>query len=514
MKKTLSLLLALLMLLSSSIALAQDYTLDRKLQLQLLNGSGLKAKAQLSVTPELQMTALDAATNNLLAALLPNAELELNYIRSTSANRGQEDLNLLLKRGGAQVASLHYGTDGILEILGSSLLGGQSLVSLRGDGRILGLFSGKALSTWPGLERAIFAVQNSDNVWRAKAETLLKPYLDRLSLWLQPYTKISTEKDAGGKQITVNTVTIPASAFKTQMKQMLAELYRDTEMMNHLRQLLSASEVVAYLQPTMLPGIQAAIDQLKLTGDITVSRRYDQAGSLIKDELDLPMAGAQGLERVRYSFAADQAGVEKGLIELIQESSAGAMSTGWSLSFEGGRPSDAQEGEETLSYTGTLTISPKVDEKSFTVEGEAKPLKVFDYNFYRNTGKEAYDEASKISTQEHELTLLLKPRDIEGLGDQRISMTAKLSSALGDGKATHATGKLVWQDMSTQSAITADYSGSSAAPWVIPTVNTAGAVRLDAMTQEQLNAQKTRVQVALTTAIAGLAQALLVPKTP
>lgn len=513
MKKTMSLLLALLMLLAGSLALAQDYTLDRKLQLQLLNGSGLKAKAVLSATPGLQMTALDAATNGILGGLLPGAELELSYIRSTSANRGQEDLNLLLKRGGVQAATVRYGTDGILESLQSSLLGGQSLVSLRGDGRIMSLFSGKALGAWPGLERAYFAVQNSDNVWRAKAETLLKPYLDKMSLWLQPYTKIGTDQSSG-KQVTVNTVTIPASALKAQLKQMLADLYRDTEMMNHLRQQLSASEVVAYLQPTMLPGIQAAIDQLALSGDITVSRRYDQSGQLILDEMNLPMGGAQGLERFRYRYELGADGQGKGLIELIQGSAAGAANTGMSLSFMGGRPSDAAEGEETLSYTGTLTLNPKADGKSFTVEGAAKAARVFDYNFYRNSGKESFDEATKVSTQEHEITLLLKPKGIAGLGDQSINLTAKLNSGLGDGKATHFTGKLVWQDMSTQSTIAADLSGSSVAPWVIPSVNTAGAIRLDGMTQQQLDAQKTQVQLALAAAIAGLAQGLMTPKAP
>ena len=68
--------------------------------------------------------------------------------------------------------------------------------------------------------------------------------------------------------------------------------------------------------------------------------------------------------------------------------------------------------------------------------------------------------------------------------------------------------------MSTQSTIAADLSGSSVAPWVIPSVNTAGAIRLDGMTQQQLDAQKTQVQLALAAAIAGLAQGLMTPKAP
>ena len=81
MKKLVALLLCALILLCSVSALARDYTLERKLQLQLLNGSGLRATAVLSLTPDFNMTALDPAAGAALRALLPGAVLDLSYIR-------------------------------------------------------------------------------------------------------------------------------------------------------------------------------------------------------------------------------------------------------------------------------------------------------------------------------------------------------------------------------------------------------------------------------------------------
>lgn len=515
MKKLTALLLAALMLLSSFAALAQEYSLDRKLQLQLLNGSGLKATAALSVTPDLRMTALDAATNTALAALLPNATLELNYIRSTSVNKGQEDLQVILKKGGLQAAELRYGSDGVLEALSSSILGGQSLVSARGDGRLPSLFGGEPAGRWPGLQRAMLAMQFSDNAWRAKGEAALKPYLDKLSLWLQPYTKIESAQDAAGKPLTTNTITVPVAAVKAQMKQMLTDAYQDQELMGLLRAQLSTAEILAYLQPSMLPGIQAAIDQLPLTGELTVLRRYDQAGELVYDELKLPFAGAQGLESIHYLYelGADKQG-STSLVIAHTPQDAKAQGAVTELTFKGGRMADALEGDDTYSYTGSLLKQPEAAQGFTVAEGTARPGTRFDFNLYVSATQEKYDEVAKVGTQDYEITLLLKPQGIEGLADQSIKLSAQLNSAVGDGKATRFTGKLVWQDLSTQGSITADLTGSSVAPWVIPSVNTVGALRLDAMNDQQLAAQKAQVQQALAGALATLARSLLSPAAP
>lgn len=516
MKKLCALLLSILLLLSAFGVLAQDYTLDRKLQLQLLNGSGLTATAVISASPNLRMSALDAATNTMMSALLPGAVLDLSYIRSTSISKGQEDLSLNLKRNGNVVANLRYTTDGILESLQSSLLGQQSLVTLRGDGRLAAMLGGKGDTSWPGMERVLYAMHFSDNAWRAKGEAALKPYLDKLNLWLQTYTKV-TSQQAGAATLTVNSITVPAQAMKAQIKQMLSEAYQDTQLLGVLREQFSATETLAYLQPGMLPGFHQALDQLPLAGNISILRHFNSQGQLILDEWQLPMAGARGLKQLSYRYALDEK-LAEGSTQLVAEylPKGSSQSTGavHSLSLKGGRPADAQAGDETYSYTGNYSLQPEKDQ-GFKVDSQSPvPAISYDFNLYVNAAKEAYNEQTKISTRDYEVTLLLKPQGIEGLSDQSIKLTTQLSSALGDGKATRFTGQLVWQDLSTQGTITADITGSSVAPWVIPSVNTQGAIRLDSLSAQQLASQRSQLQLALSAALAQLARSLLTTTAP
>ena len=103
MKRTIASLLAALLLLSAFSAFAAEYTLDQKLHMQLRDGSGLKATVKFIMPPGSQMSALDPATNTLLGALLPAAQLDIRYIRGAGALKGQEDTTITLQIGRAHV---------------------------------------------------------------------------------------------------------------------------------------------------------------------------------------------------------------------------------------------------------------------------------------------------------------------------------------------------------------------------------------------------------------------------
>lgn len=518
MKKLIALLLCALILLSGVSALAQDYTLERKLQLQLLNGSGLKATAVMTLSPDFNMTALDPATSATLKALLPGSVLDLNYIRTTSVTKGQEELSLALKKeDGDPLASLRYATDGVLESLESSLLGPQSLVSLRSDGRMKALFTEGERESWPTLDRVLMAMQFSDNAWRARGETAMKPYLDRLNLWLQSYTKISTEKDKSGGTVTINSISIPAAQLKTELKGLLSQAYQDDELLQVLREQFSASEALAYLQPGMLPGFHQAIDQLPLSGNIQILQQFNARGEQILDEWLLPMAGARGLKTVSYKYARDDQSLE-GSTEVIctylpsaGKGDHGAVRT---LTLRGGRPADAQMGDDTYSYTGTLVTQPEQD-LNFTVDKNTPaPAETLAFNLYLNAAQEKYDDQTKTSTRDIEITLLLKPDSKRNINDQSVKLTARLTSALGDSKATRFAGQLIWQDVGNQSSLTADITGGSTAPWVIPSVNTQSALRLDSLSDAQLVNQRAQLRLNLFAAIAALTKTLTPTQAP
>ena len=68
--------------------------------------------------------------------------------------------------------------------------------------------------------------------------------------------------------------------------------------------------------------------------------------------------------------------------------------------------------------------------------------------------------------------------------------------------------------MGNQSSITADITGSSVAPWVIPSVNTQGALRLDSLSDAHLVSQRAQLRLNFFAAIAALTKTLIPTPAP
>ena len=343
MKRTIALLLSALLALSASSALGSEVmTLDEKLALQLQNGSGLIVAADFSASSDLDLSVLDEQMNTLLKALLPGSRLDIKRVQGAgSGNRGKEDMTLTLSRAGAPLADLRHTSDGVLESFTSSLFGGKSYASARGDGLLLDLLMDRG-TAWPGLERAIYAVYGADLEWRKQADAQLKAVSDKLSLWLQGYTRVSTERDAQNQLITVNTITIPMADLKARMKTLLADLYANRTLSGLLREVMTSAESAAYLEPSMLQGFSAAIDRLPVSGNVSISRRYNAAGRTLLDDMTLPMGGTRGVESLHYRMEAAGSDSDKTLLEIAMQPKAAGQSQGsfYSLSLEGGPVAD------------------------------------------------------------------------------------------------------------------------------------------------------------------------------
>lgn len=516
MKRTIALLLSAILLLSASSALASEtMTLDEKLALQLQNGSGLTAVADFTASSDLDLSILDEQTNALLKALLPGSRLELKSIWGAgSGNRGKEDMTLTLSRASVTLADLRHTSDGVLESFTSSLFGGKSYASARGDGLLLDLLMDRG-TDWPGLERAIYAVYGADLEWRKQADAQLKAVSDKLSLWLQAYTRVSTLRDTQNQLITVNTITIPMADLKARMKTLLADLYANRTLSGLLREVMTAAESAAYLEPSMLQGFSAAIDRLPVTGNVDISRRYNAAGRTLLDEMTFPMGGARGIESIHYRLEAAGADSDDMLIEVTMQPKAAGRTEGsfYSLSFTGGPVAD-DPGGLMESYTGTLLIRNEPDgSEGFTVKtGEQDDEKKYDFNFSFDQGVEQQDAQTRQYTREQEYSLLLKPQNIQGEGDQLITLNVTLSSGADTRSATRFEGTFTWQDMANETKMEAAVTGGSAAPWVIPSVAAAGAIRLDRMNDLELAGQKIQLQTDLLADVTRLGIAFLMPK--
>lgn len=519
MKKTIALLLAAMLLLSTAAVFAAEFTeLDEKLSLQLQNGSGFSAEAKINALPNVKMSALDAQGNLYLTALFSGSVLELKSIKGAGlGNRDKEDMTLTLSRGGNKIADFRHTSDSVLEAFASSLLGNNTYVSTRGDGMLFSMLFDWD-NTWPGIERAIFAMSNADLEWRKQAEAQLKIYSNKLSLWLQGYTRMVNERDEKGQTVTINEITIPMTALKTEMKLLLTDLYTNKNLMTLLGETMTPAEVAAYLEPMLLKGFQDAVDALPLSGNAVIARRYDPAGKLLLEEVNLPMGGSRGIDHIHYRLQAGELQQDEMLLEVTmlpveQDNEQGSF---YSLKLLGGDVIDAADGNDIKNYTGTLTIQREaLNDKGFQVlSEEVKDTKVFDFNLYMDHGKLVQDPQTRQFSSEHEISLVIKPIDMEDMGDQSMNLKVVLTSGASTNSATKFTGQLIWKDLMTDGEVTVDLSGGSVPPWVVPSVDAMPSVRLDRMSAQELQNLKIQLQTSLLAGIARLTSAMKLPSAP
>jgi hypothetical protein len=508
MKRTFALLLALLLVLTVLAAGAQEVTLDEKLYKQVKDGSGLKAVIRFEKTGG-SFSLLDSAANAALSALLPGSELSLRYLRGVGTIKGMEEMELILTRGGQALADLRYIKDTGLESLTSSLLAGNQYVDVRDGGALLALLTGEN-PAWPSAESLLFQISNAESTWQAAANAKLESYTVRLSLWLQSFTKTEPVRNAANELQTRITATVPASLVKAQIKQLLLDMYNDTELLSLLAQEMDGRQAAAYLQPGMLNGFFQSLDMLPLEGDLVSERLMDSQGRLLENRLSLPMGGARGIRQFTYVFTANGEGGQTALfIEYLPQKTQNTEGAVTTLLVRGG----AVANTDGFNYNGTLSLQPEKDTEGFTVDtADAAPAAgIYDFQLLYAPQPEQVDSVAGSSTRDMEFALRLTPQGENALSAQSLQLNIHLQSRLNSRSATYFTGMLTWQDLGTGATLTASIEGNTAAPWTVPTVDPAGAVRVDTLSAAELGTLGEQVRTVLQNTFAATLLGLLGP---
>lgn len=502
LKRTAFTLLLALALGLSAAAQAATYSLDYKLLKQLQDGSGLNATAAFSVIPGKAMTALDRTTNALLSSLLPQSTLDLRYIQATGRNSGKEELALTLKRAGNELGRLHYVSDGAMESLQSTLLGPDTYAAVRGDLLLGGLFN-QQTSAWPGMGRVLYALSTGDNDFNTRGNAAIQVHLSRLSAWLQPFSKVETVQNSAGKTVSRTTVILPADQTKAGVKQLLEGLYADPALLGLLREKLTPRETAAYLDPGMKAALFTAVDTLTLSGPATLQREYNADGTLAQNNILLPMGGAYGIDTLEIRYTAGPQSEMAVLVKYLPVKEKTASGRTLEVRYTGGAQT---ESPDSYQYQGEVIITP---EAGFTVGDQASGRQQYAFTLNAAAEAEVVDAANESSSRDYQITLLLRPQHNETLSEQKIQLQAQLKSRNNTRSATTFSGKLVWEDMQSGAAFTADISGNSAAPWNIPAIDLGKAIRLDTLDAAGLAALKTKLQQTLQAGVQGLVQQVI-----
>ncbi len=500
MKKLISLLLSLALLLGVTGVLAAEYTLDEKLFKQVKDGSGFKMTIKTDKTGG-SFTVLDEATNALLNTLLPGAELGLNYLSGVGTLKGKEDLHLTLQKGGQALGEARLLKDAQYEQLTSTFFGANRYVDLRDGGILMALLTGNQ-QAWPPIEGVLLKLNTAESTWQGEVKAKLEEYSLKLTVWLQGYTKTETVTTAEGQLQTKVSLSVPASQLKAQIKQLMIDAYNDPALLALLAREMDARQAAAYLQPAMANSFSQALDLLPLEGNMESVRVLDTQGQMITNQMTLPMGGVRGLSRVLYTFTANEAG---GMTDIVLEKlptvAQKTKGTVITLHFEGGETAATKE----VSYMGNISILPENAGDAFTVGDQQSVVtaKEYDFSLLFTPGAETVDQAAQTSSREFDFSLRLTPRDEEA-ATQFISLKLALNSRLNSRSATYFTGELTWTDEKTQAQVKGEIAGNTAPPWNIDDINVAGATRVDTLTQAQRVTLSEQLKTLLQNAMTGM----------
>ena len=311
MKRLLCLCLAC-MLCMLTPALASEtqqanYNTAGKLLKQLWAGSGFSGTLTLEITPNEGRLGQSITTQKPLSM-----DVDYIYVRPTATETAQHRLDLRLMDGETQQTAAHVQLkDGATavqaDIIGADwylLSGGtsarpqddtqtqapQALAGLEGQaGEVLSQTGMPTLLSYalPLLLKMQGQTQELDDVTEA--------FITRIDLWIEGYRQNAV---LGKLKDDTSTMTVqysvPPTAIKAQAKQMVLDLLSDEAALGKLRTLMGAQDAALLLNPQLQSYYFKSIDDLPLTGDMTIERTVSLKGNTLGLHIALPMYDAAG----------------------------------------------------------------------------------------------------------------------------------------------------------------------------------------------------------------------------
>ena len=469
MKRWISIILALLMILGSASALAENDTLIDKFYQQAMKESAYRGTVTFTVIGD-ETSVIPKETWDMLKTLAPKLTVTLEHTTQRNKDEGEADATFNIS--GVADAKFSFLYDEKLTGVFSEALNPNVVYTAAKDWSWTRLFTSASQEGegWPPLWQMLLNALNASESWKKRAEPLLEKYETEAAVWIQTFASVSMGMD-GGKAYSELSCKIPAREVKEEIRALLQKFYQDQELLDLLKEVATPQEAAAYLQPSAMNALLALVDGIGMEGNVEIVRRHDSSGAALLDSISFPFAQDALFTRLAFSVSPSGAGQEWRV--------TGAMKNGaeFDISIM-----------ETASgaYTGSVALLVPVTEEgvSFVVSDGRKELKPigFDYSLTWDQGEEAYSIADDKSTQTMRGSLMIRPREGTDLPMQVFTLNAELSSGSSRQSSTHLDGNVSWMDMDSGAAFTAMLSSRTVSPFDYQLVSQAeNTVRVDEM---------------------------------
>lgn len=290
MKRFLCLLLVLALALpAAALAATEDYTVAGKLLKQLWAGSGFSG----TLTIDQQNRQGESLWQKPVAV-----NVDYIYVRPTDTDPARHRADLTLMDGESALSAAHLQLkEGTLfaqaDVIGTDwyALDGADSSAAAVQETVSGLLGQTGAPQLAALAlSALGAVEETDGL-----DAVEEKYATRIDLWFEGFRQDAvlgkTEDGTGTIQVSYE---VPALAVKAQIKQMLLELLEDGESLSALSAALGQETVQRYLTPEWQSYYFQAVDDLPLSGSLTLSRTVSLKNELLSLYLSLPLYDAQG----------------------------------------------------------------------------------------------------------------------------------------------------------------------------------------------------------------------------
>lgn len=461
MKRLTALFLTLTILcVSSALAVAAPTDKLEKRMLAQYALSGFYADVTFDIKGE-GVEYIDPTTWSLLSLLLPGAAMKYE----STILSGNRESTLSLVRNETELARAVILENGESTLFRSDLISDDdiwySAPASLSAADLIAYARGGNDAAWPSLIGVVFAVMNAPEDWQTRAGVYMNNYLTELGLWMQRFSTVAILPMEDKTTSTEMTCRIPAAEVKRELQSMLSKLYADNALMTLLREVLSADEAAAYLNPSAYPTLAAMIGVLDIEEDVVIIRRFNMQGVATRWSLSLPFTSDTLLSRL--SIAAD----------------TGAAGETYNIAIAFNPRDDALPGAEVRltaaqddegAYIGDIVFTLPTAREAYTVVEETTYELPYTYYLYCDAPAQTYDSQNDRAERTVDVVLALTPA--QGNEGHRHSLTlhADLSSRSSNSTPTRLNASLSLMDLTTESGLTINLSARTAVQWTPETV--------------------------------------------
>lgn len=439
MKKLLSTLLALMLVLALPMAQASELglnekalTLPKKIEKQIADGSGMRGTLKCDISG-------DTFLGTFLGDGLHEAIIDFTYILTNRMTKASQT-NVTVKEGENVIATAGVDIEGEQLLFSGSLFGGTDLkldtANLMNSVFINGGTQNK--TAWETVLLKLF--MSGDPLFNEDMKKALDVYGTQAEFWLNAHANIESAENS----VLNVTYDISFRDVAEEMKMLLGTLVQDATIRALLEKKLTQEELDTYFSLDTLELYKIILDNVDVEGNLSITQKLNTRDNESETQIAIPLAkNAYGIDWLQLANSKDADVIsisgDVGEYSLVRKTAEGNKSEG-TFSFI---PTEAQQGatpfaiaytleseheewmddEKKNNYTDSYTLFVQPDEEA--IKGSADESDYLDFEPVTFSLETAYRSGTAPTSA---TTLFVELKETRGAMSATLTLEGKTSS--------------------------------------------------------------------------------------